>query len=443
LPLAEPDIGGDAVTRGPASALTGEVRVPGDKSISHRAVIFGSIARGASEVEGLLEGEDNLSTIAAFEAMGVAFDRPGPGRLVIGGAGPGGLREPAAVIDAGNSGTTARLLTGLLSAQPFFSVITGDESLRTRPMKRVVEPLSLMGADIDGRGGGEFLPLAIRGGRLKGISYQTPVASAQLKSAILIAGLYADGETVVTEPGLSRDHTERMLALFGADIERREKTVRLRSTNGLNGVKIKVPGDLSSAAFFIVGAAIIPGSDLTVRDVGVNPTRTGVLHILEKMGAGVELAGRRERSGEDVADIRVRGSALRGVEISGEELLPAIDEFPVICVAAAFAEGATTISGAAELRVKESDRISAMASLLAAIGVQTSERPDGIVIEGVGPDGLAAGGGAVESRGDHRVAMSAAVAALRCREPVTIRGASCVDVSFPGFFPLLDSVARG
>jgi len=443
LPLAEPDIGGDAVTRGPASALTGEVRVPGDKSISHRAVIFGSIARGATEVEGLLEGEDNLSTIAAFEAMGVAFDRPGPGRLVIGGAGPGGLREPAAVIDAGNSGTTARLLTGLLSAQPFFSVITGDESLRTRPMKRVVEPLSLMGADIDGRGGGEFLPLAIRGGRLKGISYQTPVASAQLKSAILIAGLFADGETVVTEPGLSRDHTERMLALFGADIERREKTVRLRSTNGLNGVKIKVPGDLSSAAFFIVGAAIIPGSDLTVRDVGVNPTRTGVLHILEKMGAGVELAGRRERSGEDVADIRVRGSALRGVEISGEELLPAIDEFPVICVAAAFAEGATTISGAAELRVKESDRISAMASLLTAMGVQTSERPDGIVIEGVGPDGLAAGGGSVESRGDHRVAMSAAVAALRCREPVTIRGASCVDVSFPGFFPLLDSVARG
>ncbi len=427
-----------SVTVAPAGSLSGELTVPGDKSISHRSVMLGSIAEGVTEVEGFLEGEDNLSTISAFRAMGVSIDRPAPSMVRIEGRGLYGLSEPADVIDAGNSGTTARLLAGLLSAQRFFSVITGDASLRTRPMKRVVEPLRLMGAAIDGRKDATLLPLSISGRRLTGITYATPVASAQLKSAILLAGLYADGSTVVQEPGRSRDHTERMLKYFGATLGISGTSVSLGSTNRLNGCKIKVPGDISSAAFFLAASLITPSSEILVKGVGVNPTRTGVVDILRKMGGLVETLDGAEACGEPVADIRARSSELKGVEISGAELLSAIDEFPLICVVAAFAKGTTRITGAGELRVKESDRIAAMADALCAIGVNAEQLDDGIIIEGRG--GRRARGGQVKSLGDHRVAMSMAVAGLMSEKGVEIEDAGAVDVSFPGFFVALDGV---
>ncbi len=427
---------------GPSSGLAGDITVPGDKSISHRAVMFGALAEGTTHIAGLLEGEDNNSTLDAFIAMGVDVDWPCTGSLEIEGRGLKGLAEPADVINAGNSGTTARLLTGILAAQPFFSVITGDESLRRRPMKRVVEPLSLMGANIIGRKDGTLLPLAISGGRLVGIDYKTSVASAQLKTCILLAGLNAEGTTTVREPAKSRDHTERMLSAFGADIRVDGNTVSVGSTKALKGCNINVPADISSAAFFMVAASITAESDLRIRNVGVNPTRTGIVDILRRMGASIELLDERMESGEPVADIRVRSARLKGLEITGPELLPAIDEFPVICVAAAFADGVSRITGASELRVKESDRIAAAAELLADIGVKAVELEDGIEITGTG--GADAPGGAdIESHGDHRMAMSAAVAALRCTRPVIVEGAEVIDVSFPGFFQMLDSVRKG
>ncbi|MFQ5735434.1 MAG: 3-phosphoshikimate 1-carboxyvinyltransferase [Thermodesulfobacteriota bacterium] len=435
---AKKGIFGGAVTVAPATGLRGELAVPGDKSISHRSVMLGSIADGTTEVEGFLEGEDNLSTIAAFGAMGVRIERPAPSRVLIEGRGMRGLCEPEDVIDAGNSGTTVRLLTGLLSAQGFFSVLTGDDTLRRRPMRRVVDPLRLMGASIYGRRGASLLPLSITGSKLHGISYTCPVASAQLKSAILLAGIYADGRTVVEEPGASRDHTERMLRTFGAQVEAGGNRTSVVSTKRLNGCRIIVPGDISSAAFFIAASMITPASQLIAKGVGVNPTRTGVIDILRRMGGSVETLGQREVSGEPVADILVKSSPLRGIEITGAELLPAIDEFPVICVAAAYAEGTTTITGAGELRVKESDRIAAMAECLRAVGCTVREMPDGIAIEGNG--GAPLRGGRIDSRGDHRIAMSMAVAALGSERGVEIEGAGAVDVSFPGFFPTLDGV---
>lgn len=432
------DIFSGSVTVRPAGSLRGEITVPGDKSISHRSVMLGSIADGVTEVEGFLEGEDNLSTIGAFRSMGVAIERPGPSRVRIEGRGLKGLAEPDDVIDAGNSGTTARLLTGLLSAQGFYSVLTGDDSLRKRPMKRVVEPLRLMGASIDGRKGGSLLPLSISGRALKGVRYRTPVASAQLKSAILLAGIYAEGETVVEEPARSRDHTERMLRFFGADVRTAGNAISVGSTNRLKGCRIIVPGDISSAAFFMAASIITPASEILIKGVGVNPTRTGIIDILRKMGGTVRTLDEREVCGEPVADILVKSSALRGVEITGEELLPAIDEFPVICVVAAFAAGNTVISGASELRVKESDRISAMAECLSSTGVKAVEKKDGIIIEG--NNGGPIKGGRINSRGDHRIAMSMAVAALRSKEGVEIDGAAAIDVSFPGFFATLDGV---
>lgn len=434
---AEKDIFSGSAVATAAAGLKGEIKVPGDKSISHRAVFLASIAEGATEIEGFLEGEDNFSTVGAFRAMGVEVETPGASRVRVTGRGAAGLKEPGDVIDAGNSGTTTRLLTGLLSAQPFFSVITGDESLRNRPMKRVVEPLSMMGATIAGRMNNSLLPIAISGRKLKGISYSTPVASAQLKSSILLAGLFASGETTVTEPEKSRDHTERMLSLFGADIAASGNSVTVRSTKGLRGCKIKIPGDISSAAFFMVGAMITPSSELLIKDVGVNPTRTGIIDILRKMGGSVTAVNERISCGEPVADILVRSSRLKGIEISGSDLLPAIDEFPVICVAAAFADGTTTISGAKELRVKESDRVAVMAESLKAVGIKNTEKEDGIIIEGRS-SGIT--GGSIDSRGDHRIAMSMAIAALRAGKNIEITGAQSVDVSFPGFFRLLESV---
>jgi 3-phosphoshikimate 1-carboxyvinyltransferase len=438
LLTVDKDISSDIAVVNPAEGLRGEIAVPGDKSISHRAIIMGSIAEGVTEVSGFLEGEDTMSTLSAFKALGVAIERPGPTKLRIRGNGMDGLNEPEDVIDAGNSGTTARLLTGLLSAQTFFSVVTGDPTLRRRPMKRVVAPLVKMGASVTGRKDGSLLPLAISGRRLKGISYSTPVASAQLKSTLLLAGLYAEGETEVIEPAKSRDHTERMLKLFGAQILVRDNSVMVRRAKRLDAARIEVPGDLSSAAFFVVGAIITPGSELLIKAVGVNPTRLGVIEILKRMGAHVDMLNPREVSGEPVADLSVRSSALRGVEITGTELLPAIDEFPVLCVAAALAEGTTVISGAKELRVKESDRVAAMAGSLKALGVNCEEREDGLVIEGSA--GRPLSGNPVKSHADHRIAMSMAIAALRTDRGVRIDGAGSVQVSFPGFFSLLDGV---
>jgi len=436
--LISKEIFGGTVLAHPAKGLKGEMRVPGDKSISHRSVFFGSIAEGTTEVTGFLEGEDNLSTISAFSLMGVDITREG-GRVIVKGRGFGGLQEPPDIIDAGNSGTTTRLLAGLLSSLPFFSVITGDASLRKRPMKRVVEPLMRMGASISGRKGGSLLPLAITGRKLKGIRFESPVASAQLKSAILLAGLSAEGETTVIEPEKSRDHTERMLGLFGADLRVDGNAVSVRSTNTLTGCKINVPGDISSAAFFMVGAALTGSSELLIRDVGLNPTRVGIIDILKKMGGSIEEVGLRDASGEPVGDMLVRSSRLAGADISGRELLPAIDEFPIICVAAAFAEGTTTISGAEELRVKESDRIAVMSECLTAIGVENEERPGGIVIRGTA--GKPVKGGAIRSHGDHRIAMAMAMAALGSTDGIHIEGAGSVDVSFPGFFSALGKVA--
>ncbi len=425
--------------------LEGTVSVPGDKSISHRAVMLGAIAEGVTEVTNFLPGEDNLSTIKAFRSMGIEIEQEGTS-LRIHGKGLRGLAEPTDIIDAGNSGTTARLLLGLLSAQNFFSVITGDDSLRTRPMGRVVEPLRLMGARIQGTDETNLLPLAIVGKDvvLEGSYYPTPVPSAQLKSAILLAGLYAEGETTVKEVAKSRDHTERMLKLFGADIDFTDEstTVTLKRTERLTPCTVNVPGDPSSAAFFMVAGSIVPDSEVVLTNVGTNPTRGGIFNILDKMGAsGIEVNTlETDPSGEPVAEIRVTSGSLEATEINATELLPAIDEFPILCVAAAFATGATKIMGAGELRVKESDRIAVMAESLKAIGVECEEEDEGIVVYGTG--GKRVRGGRIDSHGDHRIAMAMAVAGLMSEVGVTIDRADAVDVSFPGFFDALDRLRR-
>lgn len=422
----------------PVSALRGELSVPGDKSISHRSIMLGSLARGTTRISNFLRGEDNFSTMNAFRAMGVTIDDDGS-VVMVHGAGLHGLQEPDNVLDCGNSGTTMRLMTGLLSAQAFFSVLTGDQYLRKRPMKRVTEPLRLMGANIAGRSSGTKAPLAVSGGRLNGIVFNSPIASAQVKSALMLAGLYADGETTVHEPSLSRDHSERMFRFFGADLDAAGATVTVRPGRELDGQEIVVPGDISSAAFFMVAALIVPGSELLIRNVGVNPTRTGVIEILQKMGGDIVLCDHREVSGEPVADLLVRSSRLKGIEIGGDLVPRAIDEFPVIAVAASLAEGTTVIRDAHELRVKETDRIAAIAANLRAIGSgKIDETEDGMVIQGA----ELLTGGVVSSFGDHRIAMSLSVAALASRAAVDIDDVSCVATSFPGFFDLLRMVSR-
>ena len=378
-------------------------------------------------------GEDNLSTWKAFESMGVTISQTGIDALEIKGVGLNGLKEPGDVLDCGNSGTTMRLMSGLLAGQNFFSVLTGDKYLRKRPMKRVVTPLAAMGAQIWGRDGGERAPLAIQGGALTPTTYASPVSSAQVKSAVLLAGLSVDGETTVTEPYLSRDHSERMLSCFGAEVRPFEGGVSLTGRPRLLGQEVIVPGDVSSAAFFMVAGLITPGAELLIRNVGINPTRSGIIDILVAMGGQMEMLDIREQSGEPVADILVRHSQLKGIEICGDMVPRAIDEFPVISVAAALAEGTTTIRDAEELRVKETDRIDAMVSELGKLGGQVEGRPDGMVITGVEQ----LNGGTVTSHGDHRIAMSLAVAALSARESVTIEDAACTETSFPGFWDLL------
>jgi 3-phosphoshikimate 1-carboxyvinyltransferase len=420
----------------PVITVRGEISVPGDKSISHRSIMLGSIAQGTTTVRGFLRGEDNIATLNAFRAMGVPVADDGE-TLTLTGRGLHGLNEPEDILDCGNSGTSMRLMTGLLAGQRFFSVLTGDQYLRRRPMKRVVTPLAQMGARIAGRAGGEKAPLAISGVPLTGISYDSPVASAQVKSALLLAGLYADGETLVREPHRSRDHSERMLRHYGADLVVDGPVVRIRGGRELAGREIVVPGDISSAAFYLVAGLIIPGAELVIRGVGVNPTRTGIIDILTLMGGSITLENERDCSGEPVADLVVKASRLKGIEIAGELVPRAIDEFPVLCVAAAVAEGTTVLRDAQELRVKETDRIAAMAANLRLAGVEVTETGDGMVI--AGREKLTAF--QADSRGDHRIAMAMLIAGLLADGPSTVHDIDCIATSFPTFLTLLEQVA--
>jgi 3-phosphoshikimate 1-carboxyvinyltransferase len=412
-------------------ALTGRLRVPGDKSISHRSIMLGSLAEGLTEVSGFLEGEDSLSTLSAFRAMGVQIAGPDAGRLRIQGVGLHGLQAPADDLYLGNSGTSMRLMSGLLSGQSFNTTLSGDVSLSGRPMQRVVAPLTSMGAAIETTAGGTA-PLRVQGGRqLSGIDYAMPVASAQVKSSLLLAGLYASGTTCVSEPAPTRDHTERMLAGMGYSLQREADRVCLQGGGSLRGIAIDIPADISSAAFFLVGASIAPGSELVLEHVGMNPTRTGIIDILRRMGADITLLNEREMGGEPVADLRVRSAQLRGIDIPPELVPLAIDEFPVVFVAAACAQGRTLLTGAEELRVKESDRIQVMADGLQALGVDAQPTADGMVIEGG-----KIGGGRVDSHGDHRIAMAFSMAALRADAAIEITDCANVNTSFPGFVDL-------
>jgi 3-phosphoshikimate 1-carboxyvinyltransferase len=418
--------------------IAGTVRVPGDKSISHRAVMFAALAEGESRIGGFLNAEDTLRTVAMVRALGVEIREESPTDLVVQGRGLSGLSEPGDVIDAGNSGTTIRIGAGLLAAQPFLSVVTGDRYLRRRPMGRVVAPLSQMGARILGRGEDTLPPLCIRGGALRGIRYAMPVASAQVKSALLAAGLYADGPVTVVEPLPSRDHTERMLAAMGADVVREGNAVTVRPAAVLRPLSCRVPGDVSSAAFFAVLAASVPGAEVRIPGVGVNPYRTGILSVLDRMGADIRLESPREEGGEPVADLTVRGAELRATAVAPEEVPSLIDEIPALCAAAALAQGRTGIRGAGELRVKESDRIAAMVRELAALGVPCGEYPDGLWIDG---PAKIAGGVRCRSHGDHRIAMSLAVLSAAAGVPVSVDDTACIDTSFPGFHKILSGLS--
>lgn len=415
----------------PGGHLNGSIRVPGDKSISHRAIMLGSLAEGTTVVEGFLEGEDALATLACFRAMGVQINRPAAQRVVIEGVGLHGLNPPAEPLDCGNSGTSMRLLSGLLSGQRFNSELVGDASLTRRPMRRVTEPLAKMGARIESSPAGSP-PLRILGGHaLQGLDYTLPVASAQVKSALLLAGLYAQGRTCITEPAPTRDHTERMLRAFGYPIETEGARRCVVGGGRLQATTIPVPADISSAAFFMVGAAIAPDSEVTLTEVGMNPTRVGVINILRAMGADLKIQRERMMGGEPVADVIVRSSQLRGIRIPSDQVPLAIDEFPALFVAAACAQGETLLTGAEELRVKESDRIQVMADGLATLGIRAQPTPDGIRIQGG-----QLGQGIIDSRGDHRIAMSFAMAALRASGPITVRNCANVATSFPGFVEL-------
>ena len=413
------------------SGLQGSIRVPGDKSISHRSIMFGSLAEGTSHISGFLEGEDSLNTLRAFQAMGVNIEDPVDGKVTIEGVGMHGLAAPAQPLYVGNSGTSMRLLAGLLAGQKFDVELSGDVSLSKRPMKRVTDPLAEMGAKVETAEGGKP-PLKITGKQsLNSIDYQMPMASAQVKSCCLLAGMYAEGKTCVTEPAVTRDHTERMLKAFGCDVEINGSTACINGPAKLIAADIDVPADISSAAFFMVGACIADDSDILLQHVGINPTRTGVLDILKLMGADITFSNQQEIGGEPVADIRVKSSSLKGVHVP-EELVPlAIDEFPVIFVAAACADGQTIVSGAEELRVKESDRIQVMADGLIALGVDARATEDGMIIQGG-----EIGAGTVHSHDDHRIAMAFAMAGLRASGEIHIEDCDNVNTSFPGFAEL-------
>ncbi len=429
--------------------LKGTIQPPPDKSISHRAAIFAAIAKGDSLIRNYLIAGDTLSTLSALKSLGVQMDElrkkkiPNVGEraegFTIRGGGLSGLKEAFDVIDCGNSGTTARLLSGLLAGNPFFSVLTGDDSLRSRPMARVITPLSKMGADIKARGGNKFLPMAVKGGDLTGMNYEMPVASAQVKSALILAGLYAEGKTVLKEPGYSRDHTERMLAAQGAKVWAEGDTISVEPGDELAPFELIVPGDFSSAAFFIVAALLVPGSEVLIKGVGLNERRTGLLNVLHRMGADIQIENKQEVSGELVGDLVARYSGgLKGTSVRGGEIPLLIDEVPILAVAMSAASGESSIRGAEELRVKESDRIKAVSENLRTMGIETEEHKDGLTI-----NGGRLRGGIVRSFGDHRIAMAFAVAALRAEGKTVIDEAQAVNISYPEFFEELRRIPAG
>ncbi|EJR55670.1 3-phosphoshikimate 1-carboxyvinyltransferase [Bacillus cereus VD107] len=417
---------------GRKNSLNGEIVVPGDKSISHRAVMFGAIAEGTTRVSNFLLGEDCLSTIACFQKLGVKIEQSG-NDVTIYGKGLENLQEPKEVLDVGNSGTTIRLMLGILSNTPFHSTIIGDESIGKRPMKRVTDPLSKMHAQIDGRENGQYTPLSIRGGRVEGIHYHAPVASAQVKSAVLLAGLQGEGVTTVTEPMQSRDHTERMLRAFGCTVEVNERTVSLQGGQQLKGTEIKVPGDISSAAFFLVAGAIVQNSKLVLKNVGLNPTRTGILDVLTKMGARISIDNIRNEEFEPCGDITIETSKLKGIEIGGSLIPRLIDEIPVIALLATQAEGITVIKDAEELKVKETNRIDTVVDELGKLGAKIEATPDGMII--YGKQNLK--GNTVNSHGDHRIGMMLAIASCIVDGEVKIENSDAVAVSYPNFFEQL------
>ncbi|HQS02278.1 MAG: 3-phosphoshikimate 1-carboxyvinyltransferase [Halothiobacillus sp. 24-54-40] len=430
-------------TQAHLAPLTGHVRVPGDKSISHRSIMLGALAEGVTEISGFLQGDDSLNTLRCFRAMGVAITDPVDGFVRVDGVGLQGLRAPTQPLYVGNSGTSMRLMAGILAGQPFDTVLEGDESLSRRPMKRVIEPLTQMGAVIESAEGGRS-PLTIRGGQtLRAINYVLPMASAQVKSCVLLAGLYAAGTTCVTEPAPTRDHTERMLKGFGYAVDRRPATACVEGGGRLLARAIEVPADISSAAFFMVAASIAPKADITLLHVGMNPTRTGIIDILKLMGADITLHNPRDVGGEPVADIQIKSAPLQGIDIP-ESLVPlAIDEFPVLFIAAACAVGRTVLTGAEELRVKESDRIAVMADGLQKLGINATPTADGMVIDGRGAQATPFGSAEIWSQGDHRIAMSFAVAGLRASGTITIHNCEFVETSFPGFAHLFRSLGGG
>lgn len=412
-----------------AKALKGEIFVPGDKSVSHRAVMFGSLAKGTTVIENFLRGADCLSTIDCFRKLGISIEET-PSQIRIHGKGLHGLTKPSEILDAGNSGTTTRLISGILSGQTFETTLTGDASIQKRPMKRIIEPLTEMGASVTSLSGNGCAPLRIEGRPLHGIHYTTKVASAQVKSAILLAGLYADRPTSVTEPALSRNHSELMLRMFGAEVKTHGTTATIFPDPELTAQEIKVPGDISSAAYFIAAACITPGSEVLIRNVGVNPTRDGILRVCKMMNADVTVLPGKAGAGEPVADLLVKSSHLKGCVIEGDLIPTLIDELPVIAVMACFAEGTTIIRDAAELKVKESNRIDVMAENLTRMGASVEATEDGLIIKG----GRPLQGAAIESHLDHRIAMSFAVAALNADGETSISGADCVNISYPNFY---------
>jgi 3-phosphoshikimate 1-carboxyvinyltransferase len=422
--------------------LEGEVVLPGDKSISHRAVILNSLAEGKAQIDNFARGADCLSTVRCLRALGVKIDRrgsPGSSAISISGAGEHGLKEATNVLDAGNSATTMRLLGGLLAGQPFLSVITGDASLRNRPMARLIEPLRLMGADVAGRAQDSLAPLVIKGKELRGIDFTLPVPSAQIKSAILLAGLFARGNTVLHQKIASRDHTERMLERMGANLESKENSVTLLPlTNSLAPLSLRVPGDISSAAYFLVAAAIHPNARIVIRDCGINPTRTGIIDILRAMGARLKIYSEHLEAGEPLADVMVESSDLRGLEVGGDIIPRLIDEIPVLAVAGCVAKGKTVVRNAGELRVKESDRIATVAIELSRLGAKIEALPDGMVIYG----GRPLSGAYVDSHFDHRLAMTLAIAGLIARGETTIKHAQASQVSYPGFWQTLQQITE-
>ncbi len=419
-----------------SSPLRGELTVPGDKSISHRAVMFGSISEGLTEITDFLQGADCLSTISCFRKMGIEIENTGE-RILVHGRGLHGLTAPSETLDAGNSGTTTRLISGILAGQNFSSRLTGDASIQSRPMNRIIHPLREMGAQISSENENGCAPLLIRGTSLHGIDYRSPVASAQVKSCILLAGLYADRETSVTEPALSRDHTERMLKSFGARVKRTGLTAQIFPESRLIGQKIQIPGDISSAAYFLAAALLVPGSEILLKNVGINPTRDGILQVIKKMGGDLQILNQRTISGEPVADLLVRHSSLNGTVIEGDLIPTLIDEIPILAVLASFAEGTTVIRNAEELKVKESDRLSIMVEGLLAMGAEVTGTDDGMIIRG----GKLLRGTRIDSHKDHRIAMSFAVAGLAADGVTSIPDSGCVAISYPGFYEDLQKLS--